>query len=151
MLHLIGLTQYTALLSCSLLSSALQILGHISLKPATVAQECHRSLHTEQEEKSLFAAMQQSLKTRQQALDERAAAIPCLQLMLIVLACRDPGPETEARLLLPALQERLHDKARKFMAHKADTAVAASASDDVSPSALSHSWRSALALSELFV
>ncbi len=66
--------------------------------------------------------MQQELKSRQKALDDRAAAILCLQLIFVVQACQDLGPAIAAKLVLPALSDRLHDKARQFNAAQASPA-----------------------------
>ena len=86
-------------------------------------QEWPRELWSDQQEKVLFASMQQHLRSRQKGLEESAAIIGCLQLQLIMLACQDPGPEIASKLVLPAIQERLQTNASQFNAEQASQTV----------------------------
>ena len=63
--------------------------------------------------------MQDYLKIQQKALDAIAATIPCLQLHLITLTCQDPSALIASRLVLPAFEERLCEKASQWELERA--------------------------------
>ena len=86
-------------------------------------QEWQRELLPDQQEAVIFNSMREHLKAEQEALADIAAAIPCLQLNLIALACIDPGPRIASRLIFPALRERIEAEAGRFEANQADSAL----------------------------